>query len=89
LGLGQLYVSQKRYDKAITSYQKALELKPDSAEAYAFLGEVYLLQGKANEALLMLEKAQQFDKNDPPSAAEMAKSLLEAHREGCFIQKPL
>ncbi len=84
LALGQLFLSQERYPQAVQSYQKAIELRPDSAEAHAFLGEAYMVQGQAAQAIPVLEKAQELDQSDPPSAAEMARSLLDAHEQGVF-----
>lgn len=84
LGLGQLFVSQDRLNDAVTAYKKALEIRPQSADVHAFLGEVYLFQGKADDALPLLEKAQKLDQNDPPTAGELARSLLEAHNLGVF-----
>lgn len=84
LGLGHLFVSQERWNDAESAYNKALELRPESAEVHAFLGEAYLLQGKGDQAVPFLEKAKQLDQNDPPAASELAQSLLEAHSQGVF-----
>lgn len=84
LGLGHLYVSQERWTDANKAYQKALELNPNSAEAHVFLAEAYLLQKNFTTALSLLEKAQELDKQDPPVAGELARSLQEAYKQGTF-----
>jgi tetratricopeptide (TPR) repeat protein len=38
LGLGRVYFAEQRFDRAATTLQKAIDLKPDSAEAYMWLG---------------------------------------------------
>lgn len=84
IGMGHLYMTQDRLDQAIASYQSAIKVKPSSAEAHAFLGEAYLFKGKPNLALPALQKAEQLDTNDPPVTADLARSLLQAHKEGIF-----
>lgn len=86
LGLGHLFQSQGRKAEAVASFQEAIKMRPDSAEAHAFLGEAYLLQGKPAQALPMLDKAEELDKANPPAAAELARSLRQAHKEGAFDQ---
>ena len=39
------------FDEAVSAYKKALEILPDSAESRLGLGDVYLQQGKPEEAL--------------------------------------
>lgn len=86
ISLGHLYINQERWPEAIKSYQKAVELNPQSAEAHVFLGEAHLLQGNFSVALPLLEKVKQLDKNDPPTAAELARSLQEAYQQGSFAR---
>ena len=47
----------RRYDTAIAEAEKALELNPNSAHAYATLGHVLLFAGKSQEAITMIKKA--------------------------------
>ena len=48
--LGQAHAQQGDYEAAIQSPQRALELKPDVAEANATPGVIYLKQGRLSEA---------------------------------------
>jgi len=42
INMGKLRTAQKRFDAAIEIYKHVLELEPQSATAYRFLGETYL-----------------------------------------------
>ncbi len=48
--LGQVHAQQDDYDAATKYLRRALELKPDVAEAQGTLGDIYLRQGKLAEA---------------------------------------
>lgn len=92
--LGQAHAQQDDYDAATRYLQRALELKPDVAEAQGTLGDIYLRQGKltaAEEALraelrshpgdarAMVTLAVVLDLNRKPEAAlEVLGPLLEA-----------
>ncbi len=58
-------------DEAIANLQKALELKPDYAEAHNMLGEVLVSVGKVQEAIPHFERALQL----LPNNAEIKKNL--------------
>lgn len=57
--LGDLLVNSPRrlYDQAIQSYQKAVELSPDYAEAYVGLGDARQAKGQYDEAIVEYRKA--------------------------------
>ena len=48
---------QGKLEEAIASYQQALRLKPDYAEAYSNLGNALQDQGKLEEAIASYEQA--------------------------------
>jgi tetratricopeptide (TPR) repeat protein len=52
-----MYTQKKEYDKAEESYKKAIELKPDYAEAYSGLANIYNLQRKFDLAAEASKKA--------------------------------
>jgi len=43
--IGISYFSRGEYDKAIIEFEKSIELNPDHAESYFYLGRCYLLKG--------------------------------------------
>src|SRR5690606_10910782 len=55
--IGYAHVQKKEWDKAEAAYQKAVEIKPDYAEAWNGLANVYNAQGKLDEALAASGKA--------------------------------
>jgi Flp pilus assembly protein TadD len=83
VALGTLYASQGRWQQALKAHKKALAVKPDSALAMAHMGEVLLFMKKPVEAVEQLQAAQVCESEDS-SAAEYAKTLLEAHEMGVF-----
>jgi len=65
----------KDYDRAVTSYQRCLKLKPDYAPAREYLGEAYLEMGKIDLA------KEQLAAIDPMAAPEEARTLQTAIAE--------
>jgi rhomboid protease GluP len=63
--LGFCYHSLKRYDEAEREYKRALVLHPDSPFPEMNLGEIYILQGKPEQAVPLIKKA--LSKIDPDS----------------------
>jgi len=55
--LATSYVFFRKYDAAIEEARKAIELAPNSAEAYLTLGHVYLQSDMAEKAVPVLQKA--------------------------------
>ncbi|MFZ5765484.1 MAG: OmpA family protein [Thermodesulfobacteriota bacterium] len=58
---GQTMERLRRYDEALLAYRKAVEIKPDCAEGYLAMGEVYLCLGKNDEALALLDQGLSLD----------------------------
>jgi tetratricopeptide (TPR) repeat protein len=52
--IGSIRAELSEFDEAASAYKKALELTPDSAESRLGLGDVYLQQGRSEEALAEL-----------------------------------
>ncbi len=59
--LGLILAGRGRLDKAIAHYQKALEIKPDFAEAQGSFGELLASQGNFDEALRHYRAALRLD----------------------------
>ena len=55
--MGNALKEQGKLEEAIESYNKALSLKPDSAEAYNNMGVTLKEQGKLEEAIEAYNKA--------------------------------
>lgn len=64
LNLADAYAAQSKFDEAITSYEKALELKPDYLVAMNGLGCVYHTQGRYEDAILLYQRATRVRKDD-------------------------
>jgi len=54
---GVCHAALGQFDAAVVSYEKALKLKPDYAEAYANLGDVYKNSGHFDMAIINYERA--------------------------------
>lgn len=62
---GNAYYALKDYDKAISDYTKAIELKPDYADAYFNRGLCYYMQAKYMESISDYFKFAEFKPDDP------------------------
>jgi tetratricopeptide (TPR) repeat protein len=64
----------ERYDRAELEYRAVLMVPPPSAEALKRLGEVYLVEGKVQQAYVLLHKGLEVE----PQDAEVQRKLAEA-----------
>lgn len=55
--LGHVYFDTKIYDKAITAYEKSLELKPGNADVLTDLGIMYRRNGQPQKAIEKFDEA--------------------------------
>ncbi len=60
---GMSYSDQKKYDAAIESYQKALQVNPNFREAYNNLGNSYREKGMYDDALAAYQRALEISPN--------------------------
>jgi len=79
LKLGEKLLQAKRYDKALESVERCLELDPTLAEAHVLLGRILAAQGKPDQARQAFEKALQLDPANR-GAGEELKTLPESAR---------
>lgn len=56
LNLGKEYARQQKYDDAISSYRRAIDLEPGLDEAYSALGAAYFDKKEFNSALPWMQK---------------------------------
>ena len=63
--LGILYADTRQLDKAVTSLQEAIALRPNDAAVWNNLGFVYLGQGNYAQATQALQRAVKLDGSNP------------------------
>ena len=56
LSLGEKYLDELDYEKAIAAYKAAIEIDPKNPEAYGALAELYLATGDKEAALVILQE---------------------------------
>jgi Flp pilus assembly protein TadD len=64
-------------DEAITHFQKALQIKPDNAEAHYNLGNALLRKGSVDEAIIHFQKALQIKPNNAEARYTLGNVLLQ------------
>ena len=73
---GVAYVKLERYEEAIDSYNKAMEIKPDFVEAYNNLGICYTnYYGQTDKAIALFNKAIEIRPNYSPSYTNRGVAL--------------
>ncbi|MDR3284505.1 MAG: tetratricopeptide repeat protein [Treponema sp.] len=70
--LGQIYFSQRQFDRALVEYQAVLEKDPASADAYYGIGLIYEELGDAVLARAQWRRALQIHGNHPGALQKMA-----------------
>ena len=55
--LGSVYLVMKKYEKAIASGKRSIELQPNGAQAHLLLGNTLVYAGRFDEAIVYLKKA--------------------------------
>ena len=62
--LGDVYEREKRLEKAIDEYKKAMELAPNEPYPYFGLGDIYFKTGRYKEAKIWYEKGLKYKPDD-------------------------
>jgi protein O-GlcNAc transferase len=75
--LGNRLFSQGKRDEAIESYEKAIAIKPDWAEAYANIGSARSQQGNLDAAITYYQKAVDLKPELEVLHSNLANSLLQ------------
>jgi adenylate cyclase len=65
--LGFLYVQIREYEKGIAAGERAIEIAPNMADAYAYFAQVLNFSGRPEEAARMVEKAFRLNPVGPSS----------------------
>lgn len=61
--LGQVYLQQAEYDKAIETFENVIEIQPDAIQAYINLATTYLKQNRPDQAIKSCKRALQIAPN--------------------------
>lgn len=69
--LGKQYTKNKKFNKAIDSFEKSIKLKRDFFESWYMLGSVYLTKGDLDNSLSKLKKAQSLNHSFAPIYANL------------------
>jgi protein O-GlcNAc transferase len=78
--LGQAQAAQDKYDAAVASLQRAVELNPAAEEAHAALGVALVRQGRAAEGVEQLEAAVRLAPESPRAHEQLGKAYQELGR---------
>ena len=84
LNLGRLELFQKQFDVAIQVLQKAVYIRPDSADGNYFLGEAYLQNKRGSSAVVYFEEALRLD---PEGMAEVHLQLARLYHKAGMKDK--
>lgn len=80
--LGFAYMNWEKFDEAIKTHQKALELDPESTFARVYYAEALLFKKQKEKAMTELRAVVEKDSNGPDGA--LAKSIIKAVEQGVF-----
>lgn len=86
--LGNIFIKKREIEAGIKCYMKAIEIRPDTPEAWNILGEVTLAMGRLEDSLVFLEKALQIDSKDTGiilalCELELKRGDIESHIKYC------
>lgn len=78
--IGSIRAELVEFDDAISAYKKALELTPDGAESRLGLGDIYLQQGKTEDALTEYIRVVTADPKNVTGLSRIADANLKMGR---------
>ena len=78
LAAGGILLKMHRLDEALPALEEELRLNPDSAEANADLGEIYLERTESAKAIPYLKRAVKEDPKLQSAHQELGQGLLRA-----------
>ena len=70
--LGFILAAAQQYDQAIEQCRKTIEMDPSFAHAHYRLGQIYVLKGMNQDAIVELKKAIALSGDSPRAIAELA-----------------
>jgi tetratricopeptide (TPR) repeat protein len=86
--LGNIFINKREVEAGIKCYMKAIEIRPETPEAWNILGEVTLAMGRLEDSLVFLEKALQINNKDTGiilalCELELKRGDIESHIKYC------
>ena len=86
--LGNIFIKKREMEAGIQCYMKAIEIRPETPEAWNILGEVTLAMGRLEDSLVFLENALQIDNKDTAiilalCELELKRGDIESHIKYC------
>jgi tetratricopeptide (TPR) repeat protein len=78
--LGSTLQSQGRFEEALQVFDKAVQLKPDAAALWKFLGNVLIKLDRRDQAVLSLQHVLRLDSRDRDAAYNCGALLLQSGR---------
>lgn len=80
VALANVYFAQHKFLESVRLLKNTVKERPDSAFAYAYLGESQLFYGKKDEAITHLKKASELEPEG--KSGDFARSLLQLIAQG-------
>ena len=80
LGLGNAYLINRQYERAMETYRHTLELNPHFSLAYLFLGLTLILLGNPNEGIETIETGDRLLERTPLSMALLSLAYSRVER---------
>jgi tetratricopeptide (TPR) repeat protein len=86
--LGNIFIKKREMEAGIQCYMKAIEIRPETPEAWNILGEVTLAMGRLEDSQVFLEKALKIDSKDigiilALCELELKRGDIESHIKYC------
>jgi Flp pilus assembly protein TadD len=78
--LGLFLMNQGNVDKAISKFQRALEIRPGYVDAYTNLGTAFFRKGQVDTAMAQFQKALQIDPDSDAAHNGLANTLVQKGR---------
>jgi tetratricopeptide (TPR) repeat protein len=84
--LAGILAGQGRFEEAIAAYRKAIEIKPDHAEAYFTLGNIFLHLGRPDEAIMNYRRTLEITPGFAQAHSNLGAALLGTGRDAEAIE---
>ncbi|SHN85554.1 TolB amino-terminal domain-containing protein [Bradyrhizobium erythrophlei] len=86
LALGFVAFTRRQTDEAVEEFQRALDLNPNFAAAYGFLGCALAFDGRSDQAIDHIEQAIRMSPHDPQNALLNAALAAAHYQAGRYVE---